>query len=289
MPQTACGILLKICMQPLYCAFTCYLQLPSYATERRDNVYVLIGLVMAGTFLMIVSFIFLLIRNQNKLLLNQQKMYQREIIHQQELLDAVIRSQDEERTRIARDLHDDVGTALASLLLNIDMVEYESMTYQLFDQFKGNLGVLTRRISASVRQMAHEMAPPTLMTYGLLEAILELVATINKTQKIIVEFQALDEAVWLQLPLATTLSAYRIIQELLTNTIKHADATLVVITTYCTGQGCVLEYKDNGRGLDTHAKKGMGRHNILTRMTFIKATFEEDNQQGYSIKIKIPI
>jgi signal transduction histidine kinase len=81
-------------------------------------------LVVAGTgsiFLLVVSFILINSRSQNKMLLQRQQLQKAEIAHQKELLNAVIESQEAERKRVGRDLHDDVGTALSSLRLIIEM------------------------------------------------------------------------------------------------------------------------------------------------------------------------
>lgn len=76
---------------------------------------------MVGSFLMVGSFILLYVRNQNKILKQRQQLQYKEIEHQKELLQAIIESQETERKRIGQDLHDDVGTALSSLRLTIEM------------------------------------------------------------------------------------------------------------------------------------------------------------------------
>jgi signal transduction histidine kinase len=89
--------------------------------NTTDNIYILVILGMAGTFLLVVSFIFFSMRNQNKLLRQRQHFQQAQIEHQKELLRAVIESQEAERKRIGQDLHDDVGTTVSGLRLLIEM------------------------------------------------------------------------------------------------------------------------------------------------------------------------
>jgi len=85
-----------------------------------DNIYILITLGMAGTLILVSSFILYSIRNQNKLLRQREQFQQAELAHQKELLGAVIASQEAERKRIGQDLHDDVGTTLSGLRLLIE-------------------------------------------------------------------------------------------------------------------------------------------------------------------------
>ena len=249
---------------------------------------------MSVTFLLVTSFIVFSIRNQNKLLKQRQQFQQAEIAHQKSLLHAIIESQETERKRIGQDLHDDVGTSLSGLRLMIEMfkpVADDDGSYQSFAT--SSKGVIDK-IVKDVRNISHNLSPTTLRYYGFVAAVTEHCTIINQSGKLEVTLiNNADELLQkLELPAATAL--YRVLEELLNNTIKHSGASKAHIQFLVKGDALSIDYHDNGKGLQPGAEKlvkGMGLQNIESRLLNINATFFTDpySGKGFHTNISYPI
>lgn len=255
--------------------------------KTTDNIYLLIILGIGGSFLMVASFILIYVRNQNKLLKQRQQLQYAEIAHQKGLLNAVIESQENERKRIGRDLHDDVGTALSSLRLVIEMFDSEKQT-QGHQQFITSSKNLIDKIMIDVRNISHSLSPSALTYYGLSFAIEEQCEIINQSDKLAIVLinEAKDFIEKLSLPVSTAI--YRVIEELLNNTMKHAKANSVTIKLINDNNVLTIEYSDNGQGMDPELiNKGMGLQNIESRLTIINAPYSIATAPGKGFNIKI--
>lgn len=236
--------------------------------------------------LLVVSFILINSRGQNKMLRQRQQMQQAEIAHQKELLQVVIDSQEAERKRIGQDLHDDVGTALSSLRLTIEMFEPD----QKDDESSRYIGMskdIIDKVIKDVRHISHNLSPPVLSYYGLAAAIEEKCSFINNSGQL--EITLIDNAqqVLLQLEQPVALAFYRVLEELVNNTIKHAGATKSTIKFTEIDGGISIEYTDNGKGLKPGKRpKGMGLQNIESRLTVVNATYNiTEGGKGFGMTI----
>jgi signal transduction histidine kinase len=259
-----------------------------------DNLYVLVLLGMAGTAILVISFIIIQVRNQNKLLLQKRKLQQAELQYQKELLHAVITSQETERKRIGMDLHDEVGAALSSLRLliesNISISPGQTPGPDFGSRAKSDID----KVIHSVREIAHDLAPRLDGHFGLYDAIFDLADSINNTGKMEMTVFFDEQDASLSIDNNTALAIYRIIRELVNNTIKHAGATLIELSATIVGNALLLQYKDDGTGLAPHigpAKKGMGLKNIESRMDMIGASWQlpASPAGSYQVRIHIPL
>jgi signal transduction histidine kinase len=256
--------------------------------KSADNIFLLIVFATAGTILMVVSFILIYIRNQNKLLQQRQQLQQGELAHQKELLQVVIESQEEERIRIGRDLHDDVGAAISSLRLIIEMFKPITADDHYNEFIKRSKSIIDKMMT-DVRNISHNLSPTALTYYGLGFAIEEQCAIINQSGKLNIEINNQAGPILEKLPLPVSTALYRVLEELLNNTIKHANATKSTLSFISNGGLLVIEYTDNGVGMDTkQTNTGIGLHNIESRLTVINAIYKVETapDKGYSIKIK---
>src|ERR1700743_1722640 len=185
-----------------------------------DNIFVLVALATCGTFLMVTSFLAIYIRNQKKLLKQRQQLQQAELTHQKELLQAVIESQEEERKRIGRDLHDDVGTAISSLRLIIEMFKPVNKDNE-YHRFIESSKKIIDKMMTDVRNISHNLSPVTLTYYGLGVAVEELCTIISQSGTLEVTLTNNAEALLEKLNLSASIALYRVLAELLNNTIKH--------------------------------------------------------------------
>ncbi|RVU00153.1 hypothetical protein EOD41_14430 [Mucilaginibacter limnophilus] len=252
------------------------------------NIYVLILGGMVTVFFMVLTFIALNVRGQNKLLKQRQAAQKAEIAHQKELLSAVIESQEAERKRVGRDLHDDVGTALSSLRLIIEMSKPtpDALSH---NNFVSSTKEIIDKVIKDVRSISHNLSPTTLNYYGLTTAVEEHCNIINQSGKL--RAFLIDDTVSAisKLNVSSATAFYRVLEELLNNTIKHAEATETSIKFSEKEDTLILEYRDNGKGMEPNftAKKGMGLQNIESRLNNINAGYEIITAPGKGFSLNI--
>jgi len=251
-----------------------------------DNIFIIVALGMVVMLLLVVSFILINSRGQNKMLRQRQQMQQAELAHQKELLQVVIDSQEAERKRIGQDLHDDVGTALSSLRLTIEMFEPEQKNAES-SKYIGMSKDIIDKVIKDVRNISHNLSPPVLSYYGLAAAIEEKCAFINNSGQL--EIALIDDAqdVLQTLDQSVALAFYRVLEELVNNTIKHAGASKATIKFNTEGNGISITYTDNGKGLKPgRTNKGMGLQNIESRLTVVNATYSiDEGGKGFNMTI----
>ncbi|MBD1395323.1 sensor histidine kinase [Mucilaginibacter glaciei] len=241
-----------------------------------DNIFIFIILGIAGTFLLVVSFILFSIRNQNRLLKQRQQFQQSQIAHQKDLLHAIIESQETERKRIGQDLHDDVGTSLSGLRLMIEMFEPATAADDHYKTFAASSKSVIDKIVKDVRNISHNLSPTTLRYYGLIAAVTEHSTIINQSGKLEVTLVNDADELLQKIALPAATAIYRVLEELLNNTIKHSGASKADIKFAMNATLLNIEYRDNGKGLQTtneNLMKGMGMQNIESRLSNIGAAF----------------
>lgn len=240
--------------------------------QKIDDIYFLIfGGLMVGMMIFAVSFILMHIKNQNTFLKQRDREQKLQLSHQQELLHTVINSQEAERKRIGQDLHDDVGTALSNLRLTIDIFNEHSPTG--LSQFTGNSKIIIDKIINDVRNISHNLSPPGIALYGFLGALEELCDAVSELRSIQIKILNKADSILNELNAIQSISMYRVFEELIHNTIKHANATIIDIQFMEQDGQLLVSYTDNGKGIsqDLKSKKGMGLHNIESRLEMIGA------------------
>ena len=249
---------------------------------------------MSGAAILVVSFILFSIRNQNRLLRQRQEFQQAEIAHQKELLGVVIASQEAERKRIGQDLHDDVGTSLSGLRLLIEMFKPADHQDEHYLSFLKSSKITIDKIVKDVRHISHNLSPATLGYYGLAAAINEHSDIINQSGKLKINVVNQAEEALEQLNITAATALYRVLEELLNNTIKHSGASRADILFIKQQHAIVISYSDNGKGLSAtvgQATKGMGMQNIESRLLNVNATYIISMQpgEGFHIQINYPL
>jgi len=248
-----------------------------------DNIFLLVLFAMLGTFILAASFIFFFIRYQRRITQQKEAMQKAELDHSEQLLHATLLSQEEERKRIGRDLHDDVGASLSNLKMIMAQSVETTADRPAFKPMIDN-------IITTVRNISHSLSPPGLSLFGLESALHELFDNFNAAGKIKLEFENELGEQLSNFDEQTALSLYRVIQELLTNTVKHANANQVLIRCFNDNSHHIITYQDDGKGLDmeTGKKHGMGMQNIEARLRMIQAGYELPVvDKGFFIKIII--
>jgi len=256
----------------------------------EDHIYLLVILSMTGTTLLAVTIILIFIRNQRRLQKHRRQLQEAALQHQKDLLHASIRSQEEERRRIGRDLHDDVGTALSSLRMAIQQMVHSSIETSPAISAGQYCKSLIDRTMTTVRDISHNLSPPGLELFGFYDTVEELCETITRSG-------SLDASVSLNtgklpaLEQSTCLALYRVIQELLTNTARHARASRASIVFASEKTKLIMDYTDNGIGFDPEKTptKGMGMHNIESRLGMVGADYSITTSPGHGFAMRIEL
>jgi len=261
--------------------------------NSTDNIYILVAVAMAGAVLLVVLSVLLHIRNQNKILKQQRRLQEKEMEHQKEMLYALINSQEKERRRIGIDLHDEVGSALSSLRMMIETFVDKDTVQTEAAVLRGRCKTTIDNVISNVRNIAHDLSPLTAGTCNLNDVIEDLSDSVNQTGKLVFRFNNEAESLLAVLDNNKALALYRVITELVNNTIKHADANHILLSITGMDNRLRFVYKDDGRGITADSKtvsRGMGMSNIAGRLDMLQAEFtiSDTGKQGYELSATLP-
>jgi two-component system, NarL family, sensor kinase len=245
------------------------------ATIERN--YFLIGGLTALILLTGLGFYLWRYRDQQKqkAILQEQKERLREA-----QLGAVIDSQEKERKRFASDLHDGMGQLISALHLNINSLR-QNRTPDKRDNLFENSEQILADIHTEIRNIAFNLMPPVLIKEGLLSGLSELARRINKSGS--VKVSVVQHDIPQRFNEVSEISLYRVIQELLSNILKYANATQVTISFTGFDDEIVITVEDDGDGYDLEKfqnNEGNGWRNINSRLNLIKANIEFDVVSG---------
>lgn len=214
--------------------------------------------------------------------LRQETAMKTELMRQQEnAIRAVMEAEENERQRIAKDLHDGVGQMMSAAKMNLSAFESE-LKFDNEEQRQSFEKVinLVDESCREVRTVSHVMMPNALLKNNLGDAIREFTGKLNqKDLRVSVYTEGLDER--LDSNIETML--YRVIQECVNNTIKHAEASTLDISLIRDKDGISGTIEDNGKGFDAtdpEKKKGIGMKNISSRIEYLKGTVDVDSAPG---------
>ncbi len=237
--------------------------------ESRLSIWLLIFIV---TITSLVVFVILISRAYLSRMINKEKKIGKlQVKHKEELLANSILSQEEERTRIAENLHDNLTSKLNIAKLQIHHMNRDEETADLL-QYIGECIQLSREI-------AHELKSPVLDKFGLLDALRDFVHPLNTSalEVYVNELHIARE----RMSEKTELHVFRIFQELVTNVIKHARASKLVVDIHHSNSWFGLRVQDDGRGYDTlKIQSGMGLSNIESRVALVKGSYRISSFPG---------
>lgn len=211
-----------------------------------------------------------------------------ELLRKQELGSAysVIEAQETERKKIAADIHDNVGNLLATLKMYSDLIlQQESDPEQ--KRLNEKINDITELVTSEIRKISHSLDSGTVQSFGLKAATAHLIEAVQHSGKLsISHFYDTPHPISSE----RSLHLYRIIQELITNTLKHARATRARLDVSTVNGDINLIYEDNGVGFDTSAvPEGIGLRNIRHRVSHLNGDLKiESSGQGTTFIIDIP-
>lgn len=244
------------------------------------------------TFMLAIAIILFVVFYQKRL--SQQQLHMQELKNEQQLqlFSVTNQVQEKERKRIAHDLHDDVGVVLSTAKLYLSHL----MTQPDMQEVAQKVNQLVDTAAQSVRQISHNLTPQNLEKFGLISAISEMCRQIREAHQLEVNFEHNEEQ---RLDAEKELGVYRIVQELLNNTLKHAQAGEISIGLGFQPRQFSLHYQDNGSGVDLETLSkvdnfGLGLQNMIGKAEALKGQikFQSHKGEGFqaflSIDIKCP-
>ncbi|MFC7357476.1 sensor histidine kinase [Jejudonia soesokkakensis] len=215
-----------------------------------------------------------------------------EVSYQKELVQSILLTQEEERKRIAQDLHDAISSKLNIVSLNANILTEEHLTNEERKKIASGIVNVTGTVLESSRKIAHDLLPPTFEKFGLKAAIEELCEEVSETQKFNIRCNLHYKPE--SLSKDKELHVFRITQELCNNALKYSNASFVKIDLRSTENTVSLQYRDDGVGFDlvsAKEKKGLGISGIENRVALLQGSFavESAKNEGVQALIEIPI
>jgi signal transduction histidine kinase len=224
-------------------------------------------------------------------MISQQKIQKLEDEKKIMMARNIVEGQEEERKRIAQDLHDGLG-----VILSATKMQFSSLGSEFATEHPTVVKAirLLEQATGEVRRISHNMMPGLLTKLGLWEAIEDMFDEINEIDEIRANIEIEGER--LRLPENVEIMLYRIIQEMVNNTMKYAKATGIDLSIIISDQYIIMNYKDDGIGFDVDEKlgsggKSLGLKSIESRVVFLNGELKMESAPGKGVNylIKVPV
>ncbi|MEN0053121.1 MAG: ATP-binding protein [Mucilaginibacter sp.] len=237
------------------------------------------GLLASASLFLLTVIILVIFFYQNKKKLSAQQ-------EQAKITEAMLQGQEDERIRVARDLHDGLGGMLSAVKINLSDFAKEGKDDR---ELLKIMSQLDNSVS-ELRRIAHNMMPEMLIKLGL-EASLNDLCESLMSEHLHIALQCLD--IQTTIPTQDQITIYRIVQELLTNVVKHANAKNVFLQCSQHEEVFFITIEDDGKGMgavQSTPKQGIGLNNIKSRVAFLNGKMEilsKENNPGTAINIEL--
>lgn len=263
--------------------------------EKEQRIVLSIGSATGALVLIVIALLLLKRLQQARRLTEQEKLLHIRtvdgLMHKQEInaINSMLEGQEKERDRMAKDLHDRLGSMLGSIKANMAGLEDRAEQMQ-HDEQCVKVNKLLDQAVGELRQISHNMAAATLSRFGLEKALKDLRETIHINGRLSVELVVfgLDH----RLERSMELAVYRMVQELVGNVLKHAQAKeLSIAVTHTLGRLSVV-VSDDGKGFDTTLPaEGMGLGNVRSRASALSAIVQVDSTpgKGTTVIVEVPL
>ncbi len=237
--------------------------------------------------LLAISIIFLLVIITAVGLFHSSKQ-KTKYLYDRQLLISTVQTQEDERKRIAQDLHDELGAVLSIARMHIVQIQEEEGKNNLQAGLQQACS-LTESALATMRRISHELMPPQLEQFGLIKTLRAIATQTNDARQIKIELIADDDSQrW---PVAVERGLYRVCMEMVNNTIKHANAKHIRIQLIQNHEHILFTYSDNGKGLPENYNPGQGFRNMEARVNILGGNLQINNHHGggFNASLHIPL
>lgn len=250
-------------------------------------------LLLGGAITLLVILLLAYRTYQQKIKLQQQRISELETQQQLTATEAVLKGEEQERTRLAKDLHDGLGGMLSGIKYSFNTIKGNLiLTPANAQAFERSMDMLDSSIK-EMRRVAHNMMPEALVKFGLDTALKDFCNDINKSGALLVSYQSIGLEI-AEIEQTTSITIYRIVQELINNTMKHAVAKNAIVQVTKMDSHLSITVEDDGKGFDTSLLKrstGIGWSNIQNRVDFLKGNLDvkSEKEKGTSVFIELDI
>jgi two-component system NarL family sensor kinase len=261
-------------------------KLKELAIEQKNTLnYILIGTAVTLIVISILGY-----RNyRQKQVLQQQRISELEKEKQLTATEAVLKGEEQERTRLAKDLHDGLGGMLSGIKYSFNTMKGNFvMTAENNQAFERSMDMLDSSIK-ELRRVAHNMMPEALVKFGLDTALRDYCNDVKQNSDLEVNYHSVDLAD-ANPDQTTSITIYRIVQELVNNTMKHGAAKKVIVQITKTDNHFAVTVEDDGKGFNTailKQSKGIGWTNIQHRVEFLKGKLDVNSEPGKGTSVYI--
>ena len=261
--------------------------------KKKSQLYLMIMASGALLFLFVIGFLVYRAKLKEGRLKERKYIQEMSVLkhdQQTKVFSAMIEGQEKERKRLAIDLHDGLGGRLSAISLKLSKLDNDKLQKYPKEELTRIREDIKDSLS-ELRSIARNLMPETLIKFGLKAALQDYCSNMN-TRECKVTLQFYDEAKMILLNDQVTI--YRIVQELINNAVKHAEATEVLVQ-YIYEKGKVdIAVEDNGIGFDLESPrhdKGMGLDNLKTRVEYLKGIFDIQSfkNEGTTVTIQIEV
>lgn len=249
-----------------------------------------------GMSILAIGIVLFVLAYQKKVLANKSALQAADNAFQQQLIEATILSEQQEREKISKNLHDDLGTSLNILKLNIEKLHRNSDKHEVVEKVSGMTMEMINQAIHDLRTISRDLMPATLLRLGFVQSLNELCRNLNQTGKAKINFYHSENIP--KLGEKTEVQLYRICQEVINNLIKHSEPENIDIEISFAGSGITVKFEHNGKGISNEEikhiytlNKGVGLKSIESRIRMINGeiTYVKNQQKPSYIEIKGPI
>ncbi len=249
-----------------------------------------LSLFLAGIFGMVllsIALVIFFVIYQRRIFAKQREQEEKEKAYQKQLLVAAVEVQETERRRIASDLHDDIGSLLSATRLYLRQLSPDASEEKTIDIKKQALSILDDMIQ-NTRRITHDLMPPALEKFGFQAAAEDMCERIGNSGGITVNFASDSEA---RLKPRKEVALYRVLQELINNTLKHANAKTINVGIDRKQDYFYFTYSDDGKGFDLAAAQaaGLGLRNIESRISLIGGNLAYTTSPGNGLTVVVTL
>ncbi len=228
---------------------------------------------------------------QQKQKIQQQRIAELETQQQLTATEAVLKGEEQERTRLAKDLHDGLGGMLSGIKYSMNSMKGNLiMTPDNAQAFERSMDMLDSSIK-EMRRVAHNMMPEALVKFGLDTALKDFCNDIHQSGALKLNYQSIGMTNS-SIDQTTAITLYRIVQELINNTMKHAAAKTAIVQLTLSNDLLTLTVEDDGIGFDPvilQGARGIGWTNIQSRVDFLKGTLDVQSGEGKGTSVHIEL
>lgn len=260
------------------------------ASIRQKNI---LNYVFAGSTVLVLLLTFFIYRTyKQKRKLQQQRIQELETEKQLLATQSLLKGQEDERSRLAKDLHDGLGGLLSGVKLQLGSMKGNLILTEEHGRIFNNALIKLDESISEMRRVAHNMMPEALMNLGLQHALEDYCESLSASQSFRIEtaFYGLEQ----RLEPSVEVVVYRIVQELINNAVKHSGATNILAQVMRQNNHLTITVEDNGKGFEKtqlEKVKTAGLHNIQSRVNYLRGNMDIQSApgKGTSVHIECPI